>query len=273
MFVVDVIGGLGNQMFQYAFARSLAIRRGLPVKLNLATFTSYALRRYGLSQFNVVEDIATPTDLTMMLRDGVIYRETAHYTFEPRALSLPAPAYLNGHFQSYKYFQDIEPLIRQEFTLKAPPDPLNAQVARMIGERNAVCLHVRRTDYVTDRGTNAVHGTCPPEYYAACVDYIRQRESELTLFVFSDDIYWAQANLRFEVPTIYVGHNAADRDAEDLRLMSACKHFVIANSSFSWWAAWLAAQPGRIVCAPGRWITANPDTGDLLPPDWVRAQY
>lgn len=273
MIIADLTGGLGNQMFIYAAARAAALRHNVPLKLNIAGFVRYKLHHYALSNLNIQEDFATAEDLTDILATGRIYREGNPYGFDRNVLETPPPMYLRGYFQSFRYVEPITDVIRSDFSVRTPAEGQDATVLSMIAETNAVCLHVRRADYVSNPGTQQHHGICPREYYEGSLSHLRNRVGPVTLFVFSDDIYWAQANLKLDAPTIFVGHNRADRNYEDLRLMSACRHFIIANSSFSWWAAWLGAAQDKVVYAPARWLNHGLDTRDLIPPSWTQVRY
>lgn len=271
MIVAHIIGGLGNQMFMYAAGRAVALRRGVPLKLDLTHFGDYGLRRYELDCLNIdVREAATARELSQLAGFGNIYREPEYFRFDPRVLDLPAPLYLRGYFQSFKYLAGIETVLRREFTLKALPTAQDQAVLDEIAATNAVMLHVRRGDYVSNPETLSVHGVCSLDYYRAALAEIRRRVQDPTIFVFSDDIYWVQKHLRPDVPTIYVGHNRGDESFRDLRLMAACRHHIIANSSFSWWGAWLAAHPQQVVIAPDRWMTRLYNLDDLLPPGWTR---
>ena len=135
---------------------------------------------------------------------------------------------------------------------------------------NAVSVHVRRGDYVSVAETRERHGTCSLDYYQAGFEHIAARIADPVIFVFSDDPAWVQANLKFPSPTIYVTHNVGKQNYEDLRLMSACRHFIIANSTFSWWGAWLGEGAGKIVIAPKRWGNKPDEMDDPVPEVWVR---
>ena len=136
---------------------------------------------------------------------------------------------------------------------------------------NAVSLHVRRGDYVSDPATNRFHGTCSPDYYRQAVDYVIGRAGVPHLFVFSDDQEWTRANLQFAVPRRSSSANPPDCGYRDMQLMARCRHHIIANSSFSWWGAWLNPSPEKIVVAPKQWFSSpRNDTRDLVPPNWVR---
>jgi hypothetical protein len=185
--------------------------------------------------------------------------------------ALQAPVYLDGYWQSERYFSDIAGVLRQEFTAEAPLDRENEALAAGIAAVNAVSLHVRRGDYVDDPTTNRFHGICAPDYYQRAVDFVASRVEAPRLFVFSDDLQWTRANLRFSVPMTFVDANPPDCGYRDMRLMTRCRHHIVANSSFSWWGAWLNPSREKIVVAPCRWFGASRnDTSDLIPPNWVR---
>jgi Glycosyl transferase family 11 len=290
--IARLIGGLGNQMFQYAAGRALALRRGADLKLDLSGFESYSRRRYELDTLPICAAAATGAELAefgvhkrrsvlidrirrkLRLRVGSaarpVYREP-HFHFDPAMLALGAPVYLDGFWQSERYFLDCSDIIRRELTATDTFDHENAVVAAQIDAVNAVSLHVRRGDYVSDATTNRYHGICAPQYYQNALEYIVARTERPHLFVFSDDPEWTQCNLRFPVPTTFVVANSAERGQSDMALMSRCRHHILANSSFSWWGAWLNPSHEKIVVAPRRWFNAGtPDGRDLVPQAWVR---
>jgi hypothetical protein len=291
--VTRSIGGLGNQMFQYAAGRALARRCGADLKLDLSGFATYPKRRYELGDFPICATPASETDLAALglpagLQDGwrrrvrrllrmgaepeaaPIYRER-HFHFDANVRDLRPPVYLDGYWQSEKYFAEYAGLLRQEFTPHVPLDPENAAMAARIDAVNAVSLHVRRGDYVNELDVSRYHGVCPPDYYGSAVDYIAQRVQDIHLFVFSDDQDWVRDNLRLGPPTTLVAANSPDRGFRDMQLMARCRHHIVANSSFSWWGAWLNPSAAKIVVAPKRWFGAgNIDTRDLLPESWMK---
>jgi hypothetical protein len=292
--IVRLIGGLGNQMFQYAMGRALSLRSGAALKLDLSGFATYSKRRYELEAFPICATPATETELAHVaggteprfklvdrirrhLRDPAgrslsvsIYREP-HFHFDPTVVSKPVPIYLDGYWQSEKYFSSCAAALRTEFRPLAPLEPENAAVAARIDAVNAVSLHVRRTDYINEAEINRFHGTCSLEYYQRAVAYVGSLVEAPHLFVFSDDHQWARDNLRFGMPMTIVASNTPDRGYRDMQLMARCRHHIIANSSFSWWGAWLNPSADKIVVAPSRWFNASTnDTRDLLPASWVR---
>jgi hypothetical protein len=292
MVIVQLVGGLGNQMFQYAVARAVAYRTNVPLKLDATAFVKDEVRSYRLGCFNIVEDFATETDMRCLRRprrrqvvDFVAYQVRTHlspwyrrkiieeraFSFDSRVLKIAGDVYLAGYWQSEKYFADVAELIRQEFTLKSGPDEVNRQVLDEIEVTNSVSLHIRRGDYVSDPDTHRIHGVIGLDYYSRAIDYVAARTTHPHFFVFSDDIAWAKENLRLSFPLSFIDHNGEDSEYEDLRLMCHCKHHIIANSSFSWWGAWLDANPDKNVVSPEKWFNdPSLDTRHLIPESWTK---
>ncbi|MCX5804262.1 MAG: alpha-1,2-fucosyltransferase [Proteobacteria bacterium] len=288
MIIVKLIGGLGNQMFQYAMARSLADHYDVSLKLDIADFEHYTLRRYELVDFNIRAEVASKQDINTFnistkrnslsqrikrhfvpLVSKTVFRETS-FAYNERVLSVMPPVYLDGYWQTERYFSHNSVAIRRDFTLHEQLDVKNVEMQAQIEAVNAVSLHVRRGDYVNDPHTNYSHGVCSLDYYHDAVKYIVERVAQLHLFVFSDDHEWAQGNLNFQYPATFVNHNSNKRGIFDMLLMQHCQHHIIANSSFSWWGAWLNPSPHKIVVAPRRWFNkASHDTRDLIPPTWI----
>lgn len=292
MVITKLIGGLGNQLFQYALGRALSIKNDARLKLDVSGYESYKLRRYSLSHFNVVEEIATPVEIERFRRadsnnrlarlarlasrlgvlpDSLRFTTLAErgFPFHPEVLDARGNVYLEGYWQSEKYFKDVEDVIRRELTVKHEPDPVNEQVGREIMGADSVCVHVRRGDYVANPEFNKIYELCSPDYYRAAAGELAKSVAAPHFFVFSDDPRWARENLEFNYPVTFIDHNGEGKDYEDLRLMSLCKHFVIANSSFSWWGAWLGSDPRKMVFAPKAWFrTREHDTRDLIPDEW-----
>ena len=295
MIIVKFIGGLGNQMFQYAFGQAIAIRTGHTVKydtselLDRSTDPGYTVRDYELGVFTGSVAIATsgelrifgpaPTNPLLSLPFKVYRRlvrarrfsEKILFGYDPTVFNCGPNTYFEGYWQNVQYFKSIETQLRQAFELKAPLVGRNLALAQLIGATpNAVMLHVRRGDYVTNAQANAVHGVCSPQYYAQAVAAVQARVGDVHLFVFSDEPAWVQANMQFAAPTTYISHNTGLASAEDLRLMSLCRHNIIANSSFSWWGAWLNPHSDKLVVAPKQWMqVATIDSMGLLPAEWL----
>lgn len=286
MVVVHLLGGLGNQLFQYATARRVAHINNVPLKLDISGFESYKLHSYSLKHFNIREEFASPEEIARFNVRGLAsyvslwaprllpyYRRRrvveSHFHFDANILKISKSVYLNGYWQSEKYFKDIESLLRRELTVKSAPDSVNLAMSECIRGVRSVSLHVRRCDYVSHPVTQQYHGGCSLGYYASAVANLSERVENPHFFVFSDDPQWTRINLKLEYPTTYVTHNGPDKNYEDLRLMSQCEHHIIANSSFSWWGAWLCANPGKLVFAPQKWFrTPDLNTKDLIPETW-----
>ncbi len=295
MFVVRLIGGLGNQMFQYAFARALARRRGLPVKLDASwyaksDFGSDAPRQFMLEKFNIAGELATaeelrdarrPSRLAVLAQKALRKLIGANYGYDPRAFYARDGSYLEGFWQSERYFADMADEIRREFSLKAPLSQAAAAILKQIESADAahvqgteaeasVSIHVRRGDFVTNKAVRSAFGTVDLAYYRAASRIVTRRVAAPRCFVFSDDIAWAKENLKYGGPAVYVSRPGIS-DVEELILMSRCRHHILANSSFSWWGAWLDPRPDKIVVAPRRWFRDwRFRTSGIVPEGWVR---
>lgn len=288
MIIVRLKGGLGNQLFQYAAGRRLAHANGTKLKLDLSAYQNDPLRVYELHPFQIQEELAAPEEIARLRGAGLarqirrvaksvypgfyptwVKERSLH--FDPGLLDISGEAYLEGYWQSERYFQDIAPILHSEFTVRDPLEGHNRVVAETILGCPAVSIHVRRGDYVSRPETFQTHGVCPPEYYREAAAELAGEVRDAHFFVFSDEPEWAQENLRLEHPVTYIVGNRPQKGYEDLRLLSLCRHHIIANSSFSWWGAWLSRCPEKIVIAPRQWF-ADPrnDTRDLIPPSWRR---
>lgn len=291
MIVSNIFGGLGNQMFQYAVGRMLALKHGVPLRLDVEMFSHQTVHQgFELERiFSAPMVLATPSDMRNILgwqssrlalrllgRHELSFLRSRHLIVEPHfhyyqgihnALS---SSYLKGCWQSERYFFDISNTIRQDLAFRLPMSDQNRDVAQKIEAVNAVSLHVRRGDYVSNPGALSYHGVCPLEYYERAIRYIIERVTDPFFFVFSDDLDWVRNTLQMDYPVCYVDHNRGSESYNDMRLMSLCSHHVIANSSFSWWGAWLNDSNSKIVVAPKQWFAKALDVSDLLPDSWVR---
>lgn len=289
MVVVKLVGGLGNQMFQYACAKRIALVNSALLKLDISNVGGRSGRAYGLCHLNISAEVASGADIERFRKSDFIrkalyrahlvhtpYRERnvvreRFFHFDEKILSLSDDVYLEGYWQSERYFRDIKDVVRREFSFKHEPDSENKRIADEIRRTNAISVHVRRGDYVSDPEINQVHGVCPAEYYGRAAKLIADSVDRPHFFIFSDDPKWVRTNLHLEYRSTYVAHNSGDRSFEDLRLMSLCKHHIIANSSFSWWGAWLSSDPTKQVIGPGKWLSsAEHNTKDILPESWQR---
>lgn len=284
MIIVKLFGGLGNQMFQYAFGRNFTLQKNDILKLDLSSFVrarSDTHRSYQLGHFCIHEDVASMREVRrfcfpirvfkkdiLLRKKGYIKEKEFH--FNPSVFTITGDAYLDGYWQSEKYFKGIEKEIREEFNPKDSMSDAAERVLDSILSTNSVSIHVRRSDYITNKNASALHGTCSLDYYKNAVSMITEKISHPSFFVFSDDIVWARRNLILDYPTIFVS-NPHIKDYEELVLMSLCKNNIIANSSFSWWGAWLNKNVEKVVIAPTQWFKkASYNTKDLTPVSWIK---
>lgn len=292
MVIARIMGGLGNQMFQYAMARRLAYVNDAELKLDIHWYQNNPGRAYELDRFNIIARYAARSECRQYSKANRITRKMHRvlarhfpalhpsgyiiegaFEFNNHAFSSKPPVYIEGNWQSEKYFADIKDIILREFTLRSEVDPENRRMAESVQDCNSVAVHIRRGDYVEERKNTKVYARCSLDYYRQAIETVAARHQELRLFVFTDDRAWAVNNIRFDLPTTLVRHNDPDRGIMDMWLMSQCRYHIIANSTFSWWGAWLCRQSDKIVIAPSRWfLDRNMTTSDLIPGDWIILQ-
>ena len=281
---------MGNQLFQYAFARALEYRSGSPVKLDDSFFEGQNKRVLCLDNFNTKYQIASKAEVekSLILKSSFLERALNFYSnkneknslcieksflFDDVFFSKKHKTYFRGYWQNEKYFKGIEDIIREELSIKHPASVQNSLLIDEIkANRNSVSLHVRRGDYISEAQTNKFHGVCGFDYYNDALDVLKARVGEFNLYIFSDDISWVKDNFEYSCNTIFVDWNNESSNYEDLRLMSLCKHNIIANSSFSWWGAWLNQNPNKIVIAPKQWFAdpiTNLEIQDIIPKSWI----
>lgn len=292
MIIARVFGGLGNQLFIYAFARQLAVRNKVPLKLDISSGFQRDIyhRSFCLNHFNIHADIATDWecyDCGLGRLRRVMARTMCQYLpigwrsyikesgcdFDGRLLNLQCEkrVYLEGYWQSEKYFKDSEDIIREDLEIGSEHSRANLEVAEAIERTTAVCLHVRRyADVFRKRSRKSAVGVqvLGVDYYHKAIDLIARDVDNPIFFCFSDDPEWAKRHLRVGYDVNYVTHNLARGDSkayEDLWLMSLCKHHIISNSSFGWWGAWLSRNRGKIVYAPNRQFWGS---ADKIPQTW-----
>lgn len=286
MIVFQAQGGLGNQLFQYSAARRLAMQNHCSLVVDHHWFghprPSETPRPLELTRYSVAMRLATTFEMLrwtpIRSRWGrylkpliplTLVREQGH-SLNRAVLSAPTNSYLSGYWQSESYFADIRQQLLTELTPLCPPGPGDLALMEHMQQSKSVSVHVRRGDYVNLASASSYHGVCTIDYYRKAIHYIADRVQSPTLFVFSDDPEWTKANLQSPFPTHYVDHNPSEKAFQDLRLMSLCQHHIIANSSFSWWGAWLSRFKDGMVIAPERWYAVDRPTPDLIPSRWIR---
>lgn len=282
MIIIKLDGGMGNQLFQYALGKSLALKLNAELKFDTHLFTPANKRQYSLHHFGIEEKISSISEKQSLEGKEYVRRQLNKLGFRLKPYwytehnagydkfvdQLTDNVYIEGFWQTEKYFKPIEESIRKQLKVKDPISAVNAEYLREIIGVNAISLHVRRGDYITDKVTSEVHGVCDIEYYRQAIDLIGKKIEQPHFYIFSDDMEWTKANLSVHpFPATYIENNI-DAPQDDLRLMYSCKHHIIANSSFSWWGAWLGDAPNKMVIAPKKWFRSL-ENDDIIPPKWI----
>ena len=293
MVIVEFMGGLGNQMFQYAMGRSLSKHLNTTLKFDLNHLLDrtpkkdFVFRDYDLDVFNLSIERASQDELDRFFKQSgnkwmrlfrnliiqkinpyVVFREP-HFHYTPVVYDLPPNSYLAGYWQSPKYFENVKEEIRKDFTFKNGLLPESSDLAAKIAAVNSVCINVRRADFVT----NTFHGACDMKYFMPAIEVMASKVETPHFFLFSDDMKWCEENFKIDkYPLTFVGHeHKGFKFSNYLHLLSLCKHFIIPNSSFAWWSVWLNGNKDKVVIAPKTWLTdPNWDPKDLVSPDWIR---
>ena len=284
------MGGLGNQMFQYAIGRRVSLLRNNALKVDVSFLdeknSNHISRKFELDVFSSDIQIATSEDLKKFasiqkskLKKGIqrmfpfsfpfqIIGEKTH-GYNAEILNAPNNSLLIGYWQTEKYFLPIQETIRKDFSFKKPLDGRNKTIADNMASCNSVSVHIRRGDYVHHKETSSFHGICSDAYYSDAIELIKSKADSIQLFIFSDEPEWVKANMNFNAPATYIDNNIGEFSYIDMQLMSLCKHNIIANSSFSWWGAWLNRNPEKIVVAPTKWFNdSSVNVNDIVPEGW-----
>lgn len=270
MIAVTAKGGLGNQLFQYATARSLADRLGTDLVIDSSWYRLRGLhtqRELVLDKLRIRASFRAFPVRRFAFRQPPRFAEKS-FSYDPAVRDLPDGTHLDGYFQSPRYFDDNRDKLMADLQPVGDLSGEGARLASLIGAAEyPVSLHVRRGDYVTSKSAASVLGTLDVAYYRRAMKHLS--ELHKTVVVFSDDLEWCRENLRLGEALVFP--EAPLTPVEDLTLMSRCRAHVIANSSFSWWGAWLDPTPGKLVVAPEQWSAdGSLQTQDLLPSEWLR---
>lgn len=291
MIYLKLSGGLGNQMFQLASAIAIATKKNTSVSIDISQFSeknsdTHTNREFELGNiFNLgTIEIASKSSFDFLLKKGiaskvkrkilngsVFYETNLHY--QPSIKDLTKLAYIEGYFQSEKYFSEFKEEVLKRFTFTKPIAKKTAEAEKLINNTKAIAVHIRRGDYLNNKHTNDIHGVLPLSYYKKALQHFDLSNHQL--FFFSDDIEWVKESFSYldETKITFVSWNSGDDSWQDMYLMSKCNHFIIANSSFSWWGAWLSINKDKIVICPEKWFSnlkMNTQTKDLIPKDWIR---
>lgn len=285
MIIVKIIGGLGNQMFQYAYAKSLQ-QKGFQVVIDISAFESYKLHGgYQLDKYNIDLNSSTKEENSKFYTNSLTYRvmrklnivnskivKEKSLLFYDKLFHIEDGCYLDGYFQCEKYFKDIREVIIKNFTINQDLSNYTKDIENKIKNiRNSCSLHIRRGDFINSKNIN-IHGSCDIVYYLNAIKYLEEKIEDINYFIFSDDIEWVKENLAIK-NAIYVYSKEKRIPHEDIYLMSLCKNNIIANSSFSWWGAWLNKNEKKIVIAPKRWFVDDKlesQSKDIVCESWIR---
>ena len=297
MVILRLRGGIGNQLFQYAAARSLAWHHSVPLKIDSYYYTRNPNRTLDLAKFNTDFALASQQEINQLTsRSKVIrylHKKTyfkystksfgqPYFHFYPDFFSIKPPVYLSGYFQSERFFEPYTNQIRQHFTPVDRPTQKNSEVLDEMRRCNAVALHVRQGDY-SQANYEGFFGLLDPEYYQKAIQYIEERVENPNFFIFSDNIAWCRKQFAALKHEHFIDHNRDEESYWDMMLMAACQHNITANSTFSWWGAWLNNRPDKLVITPANWFQntyfkgKNPvypsrhyNLQDQLPANWLR---
>ncbi|MDG5492245.1 alpha-1,2-fucosyltransferase [Psychroserpens sp. SPM9] len=292
MIIIRLKGGLGNQMFQFALGYVLSETHKCPLKIDTRFFDlsrhnhRVTTRDFELDIFNNSYNFASKKDILQFDQLSVIHRINKKLGFnylkkynEPSPVfqqdlsNIKPPLFLNGYFQSHHYYRGYEEAIRALFSFPTEDfQPKNRDILNTLNSETTLGIHIRRGDYISDPKTNQTHGVCSVDYYMKAIEQLTKNNDKMKLVFFSDDSKWVKNTFeQLSMDKLFVDHNTGKDSWKDLCLMSKCTHNIIANSSFSWWAAWLNAHPQKKVIAPKQWFADRTrNTNDLIPETWIR---
>lgn len=292
MIIVQITGGMGNQMFQYATGKALSLYHNVELKLDLEGYKREVLpelevsRKFELPAFknfsykeaskNEIEYFISANWVTKNLQrlkpphKRKVYIEK-QYPFDTNFFSANKSIYIKGYRQSEKYFLSYKDEIRNTYQLKAELIEEVVHFGQQLRNENSIAIHIRRGDYLRLPIISDWHGVLGIDYYSAALEIITTEIPDAKLYYYSDDPEWVQQELMPLYPGTIVSNIISKNHYHDFYLIQCCKHQVVANSSFSWWAAWLNPNPNKIVIAPKKWFNRAPfDTKDIIPPSWIR---
>lgn len=288
MIIVQLKGGFGNQLFQYAAALNLGKHHNVPVKvdislLNIPDALIGTTRAFDLLSIQYSIEVANASDINAVKGNRLmqqlqkflaphkrnIYKEVS-FNYDEHFLEAGNNIYLKGYRQSEKYFESIASEIKKTFIINDELIKNASNLALQIQSENSVSIHIRRGDY-TNAAMLEYHGIQGIEYYNQALSFIKEKISNPTFYIFSDDKSWVQENLNLNEEAHLITVDESPTSITDFYLMSCCRNNIIANSTFSWWAAYLNPNPDKIIIAPKHWFNkANYDTKDLIPSSWIQ---
>jgi hypothetical protein len=278
--IVKLKGGLGNQLFQYAIGKFVSLKFEMPLYFDLSSFNSDKLRTFSLnvfaSEFGIYEPKMEKKHWYNLLINAFYKTPTLlveeNFKFDPTVFErIKSDTMLDGYWQSEKYFESIRASILNEITIQSNSEAYLSFHKQIISANNAIFIHVRRGDYISNPETLKFHGVKGLDYYKTALTKLRSSFNTSSIFIFSDDIEYVKNNFTWIGDYAIIDGNL--KDYEELMLMSECKHAIIANSSFSWWGAWLIKNPNKLVIAPERWFedeAMHKQSQDIIPASWMK---
>lgn len=299
MIISKLNGGIGNQLFQYAIGKSLAVQKKTILKLDVSYFSwdvnSELQRKFLLNKYNIDCEIASRDEI-----EKILYAKNIHRFISRKIMANKIPYYkenlviekdmyydenifktrknviLEGYWPNERYFANVKEVLHKELRLKEENISTSFKNSfRKITSTESVSVHVRRSDYInTNNGSFDIFGVCDKKYYEKAVSYIKDNIKTPILYIFTDDIDWVKNSFHFDADSVIVSNNNL-MDFEELQLMSYCKHNIIANSTFGWWGAWLNENAGKIIIAPEKWYNDKNyqlfyEKSDFVPLSWIR---
>lgn len=294
MIIAKLNGGLGNQMFQYAAGRAISLHRATNLLLDILSLAEkdtvkddFYHRAYKLNHFDIKADIAGTevlelfkNDLKNLLKikiskflkkDLNIYYKQDSRLYSQTVFNLSNNLYLEGHWITEKFFKKYRQNLLKDFSFKTEPNSQNLDMLNKIRNSNSVSIHIRRSDYITNKNANQHFAHLSKQYYDNAIEFIKSRVKDPTFFFFSDDVDWVRQEFKDLDNSIFCDINNIENGHEDLRLMMNCNHFIIANSTFSWWGAWLSQNADKIVVAPNQWFADDiKNRNEIVPDNWIK---
>ncbi len=287
MIIVHICGGLGNQMFQYACGYALSQKNNDTLKLDTTYFCYSDLRKYELKEFRIDVPFASEEEIIELQYEyetifatikrkitrkkrklSRYYYQEPHFHFDKNIHTLSGNIYLKGYWQCEKYFLVYKHDLLTHFTLKNKLSKKSEEYKKIIRSTQSISIHIRRGDYVT---LSSVYKQYNLKYYKTSITHIESKIRNPHYFIFSDDLEWTKKYLNFIKNSTFIELDTTTPDSEEIYLMSICKHNITANSTFSWWGAWLNQNPNKIVIAPQKWFCDTTiNTKDIIPKNWFK---
>lgn len=296
MIISNIIGGLGNQMFQYAAGKVLSKKLDTELFLDVSSYKNYKLHEgFVLNKYfpNINAKVASKNDilriggigaylnnsfvdrvLSKMNKNSINHKIVyePHFHYWNNFIKICDNKYIKGYWQSYRYFIGFEEIIRNDFSFPSDYRINNLEIINLLSKHETTSVHIRIGDYKNNNSSNHFHGTLDLEYYYNSIKRISQLKGEHLFLIFSDDIDWCKENLKLEVPHLFIDAKISNTVVNDFYLMKSCNNNIISNSSFSWWAAWLNENENKIVIGPKKWFNVGNinNTTDLFLSNWER---